>query len=73
MYPSTARQQDRQCTNNVTLRRVRELLLLWKVISISYWSVCACVHVGTRARGRVHARYVHVAFLTSMQRVCVIL
>jgi hypothetical protein len=29
-------------------------------VRITYWSVCACVHVGTRARERVH---VHTALL----------
>jgi hypothetical protein len=34
-----------------------------KAISVTYWSVCVCVrlivcvHVGTRARGRVHAHW----------------
>ena len=40
--------------NNVTLRRVRESLL--PCDSNNYYIlVCACVHVSTRARGRVHA------------------
>jgi hypothetical protein len=52
-------QQARQCTYNVILRRVRELLLPWKS-SECYLLVCvcmrarACIHVGTWARGRVH-------------------
>jgi hypothetical protein len=32
---------DRQCTYNVTFRRVHESLLLWK--SIIYFCVCVCV------------------------------
>ena len=49
-----------QCTYNVTLRRVRESLLPWKR-NMYYLLVClcmryrACVHMGTRALGRVHA------------------
>jgi hypothetical protein len=45
---------------NVTLRRIGELLLQWKG-SKYYLLVCvcmrvrACVHVGTQARGHVHA------------------
>ena len=43
--------QEGQCTYNVTLRRVGELLLQWKRKSITYWSVCAgvreCVHAHT--------------------------
>ena len=46
------KQQYRQCTYNVTVRRIRESLLLWKS---TYWSVCACVQLGTGVRGRVHA------------------
>ena len=41
--------------NNVTFRRVRESLLHGEARNITYWSVRACVHMGTRARGRVHA------------------
>jgi hypothetical protein len=37
--------QDRQCTYNVTLRRVRESPLPWKS-SIMYFCVCVCVCVG---------------------------
>ena len=44
--------QKGQCRCNVTLRRVRESLLLWKSnTTIIYWSLCACVRV--RACGRV--------------------
>jgi hypothetical protein len=43
-----------QFTYNVMLRCVRELLLCGKAVSITYWSVCACVHMGTQARGHVH-------------------
>ena len=55
--------QDRQCMYNVTLRRVREPLLMWKsnkyflLLSVCVRAcVCACagVRVGTRARWRVH-------------------
>jgi hypothetical protein len=38
-------EQDRQCTYNVTFRRVRESLLPWKSCNITYWSVCVCVCV----------------------------
>jgi hypothetical protein len=53
-------EQDRQCTYNVTIRRVRESLLPWKS-SKYYLLVCVCmgarkcVHVDSRARGHVHA------------------
>ena len=40
---------------NVTLRCVRESSLPWKSNKY-YWSACACVRAGTRARGRVHAQ-----------------
>ena len=59
------------------MRRVRESLLLWKSYTC-YLSVCvrarvpACVHVGTRARGRVHARTCMYPCLSSTQRVCAI-
>jgi hypothetical protein len=58
-------EQDRQCTSNVTLRRFRESLLLWK--SDKYYifvSVCARVRacVGVRERGRVHARACNLAY-----------
>jgi hypothetical protein len=36
--------QDRQCTYNVTLRRVRELLLPWKSNEY-YIFVCVCVYI----------------------------
>jgi hypothetical protein len=36
-------QQDRQCTCKVTLRRVRETLLPWKINTY-----CVCVHVSGR-------------------------
>ena len=39
--------QDRQCTYNVTLRRVRELLLPWKSNEY-YIFVCVCVWVPGR-------------------------
>ena len=43
---------DRQSTYNVTIRRVRESLLWWKSVRITYLSVYGCEH----APGRVHAR-----------------
>jgi hypothetical protein len=45
-------QQDRQCTYNVILRRVCELLLPWKT-NTYYIFMCVCVRA--RDRGRVHA------------------
>jgi hypothetical protein len=53
---NTRKEQDRLHTYNVTLRRFACHCCCGKAISIAYWSVCGCVHVGTRARGRVHAR-----------------
>jgi hypothetical protein len=64
------KKQDSQCTYKVTLRRAhRKHCCSGKVINITYWCVCvcvcvcvceclllrACVHVGNRARERVHA------------------
>ena len=52
-FPFLQLKEKRECTYNVTLRRVRESLLLWK--SDTYYiflCVCACVHVGTRVRGQ---------------------
>ena len=46
-------QQDRQYTYNVTLRRVRESLLPWKAVSITYLSVCAWVRAFVRVLGRM--------------------
>jgi hypothetical protein len=43
---------ERQCKYNVTMRRVRESLLPYKSNKY-YLLVCACVRVGTRARGRM--------------------
>ena len=51
--------QHRQCTYNVTLRRVRESLLPWKSNKYCIFvRVCVCAHVHNcaRARRRVHAR-----------------
>ena len=46
--------QEGESTYNVTLRRVRVIFLSWKSNKY-YLLVCACVHVGTRERGRVPA------------------
>ena len=43
--------QEEQCAYDVTLWRVRR----GKAISVTYWSVRACVNVVTRARRRAHA------------------
>jgi hypothetical protein len=48
--------KQRQCTYNVTLRRVHETIGLCE-------HACACVHLVTRARGRVHAHTCNVALL----------
>ena len=59
-------QQDRQCTYNVALRSVHETVVaMEKQEYFTFVCAClreraserarACVHVGTRARGRVHA------------------
>jgi hypothetical protein len=64
--------QDRQCTYNATLKRVRESMLQWK--SNKYCLlVCVCVRVRLYPGAWACAwAYVHVA-LSSMQRVCAIL
>ena len=41
-------------TYNVTLSRFRLTIVAMEKQCVIYWSVCACVHVGTRARGHVH-------------------
>jgi hypothetical protein len=46
--------QDRQCTCNVTLRRVRVTLLPWKNKTCHMFR-CLCVAVGARARARTGA------------------
>ena len=52
--------QDRQCTHIVTLRRVHQTIVAVES-NKNYILLCvcmltrACVHVGTQARGRVHA------------------
>jgi hypothetical protein len=52
-----------QCTDDVTLKRVHESLLPWKSNKY-YFLVCVCVRaLGSRVRGRVHARTMHVALL----------
>jgi hypothetical protein len=47
--------KDRQCTYDVTLRRVRESLLPWKSNKYYVFRLCKCLCVclGARARGRV--------------------
>jgi hypothetical protein len=66
--------QDKQCTYNVTLRRVHESLLPWKSNTYCIF-VCVCVHVrvGVQARGRVHARACVQPCLWNIQHVCAIL
>ena len=54
-YILCIKRQYRQCTYSVTLRRHRESLLPRKNNKY-YLLVCVCVHVGTLARGRVHAQ-----------------
>jgi hypothetical protein len=44
--------QDRQCAYNVTIRRVRESLLVWK--SNKYY-IFVCVCPRARGSGRMHA------------------
>jgi hypothetical protein len=44
--------QERQCAYNLTLRCVRKSLSPRKS-SITYLSVCACIHVDTRPRGPI--------------------
>jgi hypothetical protein len=73
--------QDRK--GNVTLRRVRELLLPWKSNTYNIFiSVCACAcvplcvcvwGVGTRARRRVYACACVHHCLSSTQLVCDVL
>jgi hypothetical protein len=64
-------QHDRQCTYNVTLRRVHENhCCCGKAISITYWSVCVCVWV-VHGSGRVLARV--YPCLSIMQGACFIL
>jgi hypothetical protein len=41
----TKRKLERQCTYNVTFRRVRESLLPWKSMKCYFWSVCAWLSV----------------------------
>ena len=56
--------KKRQCTYNITLRHVRESLLAWKVINITYLSVRACArsYLCPSAWAR-SCSYVHVALL----------
>ena len=74
--PTRRHKQDRQCTYNVILRRVRELLLPWKSDK-NYIFVCVCVYVRVRAdareRGLVHAHAFMWSCLSSIQRVYAIL
>ena len=50
------KQKQRQCTYNVTFRRVHVTIDLCQ-------HACACVHLVTRARGRVHAHTCNLALL----------
>ena len=52
-------------TYDVTLRLVRESLLQWKRIHITYLRVCACVRACMYVPGRVACAcaYMHVALL----------
>jgi hypothetical protein len=45
--------QDRQCANNVTLRRVHATILQWKTIRITY-SECVFVALGNQHATRRH-------------------
>ena len=57
VYSCEQKQEDRQCTYNLTLRRLRELLLSWNS-SKYYLLVCVCVRARMwvpGARGRVPA------------------
>ena len=62
-------EQNRQCTFNVILRRVRESVLPWKAITHTrlYW--CACVRarfcVGSQARERADASACNLAYPAS--------
>ena len=51
-----------QCTYNVTLRCVLELLLPWKSNKY-YLLICVCVLAGILARGACACVYMHVALL----------
>jgi hypothetical protein len=58
-----AREQDRQCTYNLTLRGVHRTTVVVEkqVLHIRLCvHACACVHLGTWARGRMHAPYCDV-------------
>jgi hypothetical protein len=53
------KEQQRQCTYNVTLRRVRELLLPWRSNKY-YIFVCVCVDVRTCVRVGARASGVYM-------------
>ena len=57
-FPHVMQEQDRQCTYNVTQARPLIIVAMEKqkvlLIDLSMHA-CACVHVGTRLHGRVHA------------------
>ena len=54
-YGPRGEQRQKQCSYNVTLRRLHELLLPWKTNNY-YIFVCVCVCVRMCARTRMRAR-----------------
>ena len=69
---STEQQQDRQCTYNVTSRRVRETIVAVEKQCVIYLCVraCACVRVAVVARARAYvcARVaLHIQHATRMR------